>query len=266
MLRNALQVVADDVAQPVSAPDPATLIESIIGSPGGRMTREMRLFGLVASGRLRPLAWLWRSAACIMVPRRDAAEPAFAVACAACAERGWPVVVRESGGTAFPVGAGSVQISTFGLLGAGESEPTERSYRRLCDPIIAALKELGISAAMRRVSGALCEGAYDICIAERKIAGTAQRQRRSTDGRSAVLAHATINIAGYERQALAAVKVYHRILGRDVPFTEARHVSLKECLDGAAHGTDEDWSRWAMERIAAAYDRAALMSNAPWNL
>lgn len=260
MLRNALNIVAHDATQPAPAPasEAAALIECVIGPPGERIAREMQLFGLVASGCLAPLIRLWRSAACIVVPRREAAEPNFAAACGACAEQGWPVVVRESGGTAFPVGPGSVQVSTFRVLGAGECEPTGRSYRRLCDPIIAALTDLGVSAAVGPVPGSLCDGAYDICVSGRKIAGTAQRQRRSADGRSAVLAHATINIVGYERAAMAAVKAYYQILGRDVPFDVARHVSLKDCLGGGVHGADEEWSGWAMDRIAAAYDRAAL--------
>lgn len=258
MLVDALSVLPPDAVHRAPAAKTAVLIDCAIGSPVERMDREAELFGLVARGRVGPLTWLWRSSACIVVPRREAAEPNFALACGACRERGWPVVIRDTGGTAFPVGPGTAQVSTFRVLDTDECEPIERGYRRLCDPIIGALRDLGVVATLGAVPGSLCDGAHNVRVSGRKIAGTAQRRRRLPAGRSAVLAHAAINIVGLGRGAMAAIKEYYQVLGRNAHFDSALHVALKDCLDEAFHGSDEQWHCWAMHQVAGAYDRVAL--------
>jgi len=101
------------------------------------------------------------------------------------AELGWPVHLRATGGDVTPQGPGVVNVT---LVFTPEG-PTDipGNYDRLCTPIE---QTLGPTASRGWNPGAFCDGAYNVQRDGLKFAGTAQRMRKCTDQRSAVLAHA----------------------------------------------------------------------------
>ena len=174
----------------------------------------------------------------------------------ASAAAGWPVVVRDSGGTAFPIGPMTVQISVVRALIAERPPSVGALYRNLCEPIMAMLLVHGVRTTLESVEGSMCDGAYNLCVGGRKIAGTAQRQRRLPGDRVAVLAHAALSIGGAARPLVAAVEAYYAALGRRESFLDGRHTSLMECLPGPVTGTLESWSDLAVSGLAQAYRRS----------
>lgn len=231
------------------------VVDAALGPPAAQVARDMELLDLVADGRVGPLVRLWRSAAGIVVPRRETSEPGFAGAAAACAARGWPVVLRGTGGTAFPIGPGTVQVSQFRVLEAHAHERLEESYQRLCDPLIAALGDVGLEARLGAALGSLCDGTHNICVLGRKLAGTAQRRRMRAKGGWVVLTHAAISIAGTVRPAMRAIEEYYGDLGHSARFDPGQHVALEDCLSMGLDNNEEARSSWALRWLEAAYRR-----------
>ncbi|EOQ81598.1 hypothetical protein K652_06408 [Pseudomonas aeruginosa VRFPA02] len=104
----------------------------------------------------------------------------FAPASAAVAERGWPVLLRDTGGEPVPQSPGVLNIALSYALGPGDNEQTriETAYLRLCQPICDWLRERGLDAGVGAVAGSFCDGRYNVTLDGRKLAGTAQRWRR----------------------------------------------------------------------------------------
>ncbi|MGL6480688.1 lipoyl protein ligase domain-containing protein, partial [Aeromonas caviae] len=63
------------------------------------------------AGDGEPRALLWQGPQCLIVTRKDTRLPRYQAACEQLAAEGWPVFVRDSGGTAVPHGAGILNLS-----------------------------------------------------------------------------------------------------------------------------------------------------------
>lgn len=145
---------------------------------------------LAASAALgRASAHLWTAPVGIVVPRRYTALPGWAAA-AADARHG-EVQVRASGGGVVPQGPGVWNLSLAWPAPGAVPTRTDAVYRELCAALAAALARLGLSAAPQAVSGAFCDGRYNLAVQGRKLAGTAQAWRRA-GGVPMVLAHAVL--------------------------------------------------------------------------
>jgi lipoate---protein ligase len=78
-----------------------------------------------------------------------------------------PVVVRPSGGGAVVLAPGVVVASVLRATGPGEQFP-EPTFRRLCGAAAEALSACGVAGVRMR-------GVSDLCLGERKIAGSSIR-------------------------------------------------------------------------------------------
>jgi lipoate-protein ligase A len=157
------------------------LLEEVLGHP--------------ERGRLR----LWRTSPCLVVTALLAHRPEFAGAAAASAQRGWPVVVRRTGGGPVPQTKGTLNISLAYATPRDRAPGIDAAFRHFADATLAALQSCGVTAAVGEIEGSCCPGRYDIAIGGRKIIGIAQRRRQgSKDGRllSAVLVHAMVWLDG----------------------------------------------------------------------
>lgn len=84
-----------------------------------------------------------------------------------CAADGVPVLVRPSGGGAVVLAPGALTASIVARALGDDARP-EREFGRFCARAAAALAACGVTGVEMR-------GVSDLCIGERKIAGTALR-------------------------------------------------------------------------------------------
>ncbi|HCF0145223.1 lipoate--protein ligase family protein, partial [Pseudomonas aeruginosa] len=139
---------------------------------------ERALLDEVCGGAREHGLLLWQPCdRALVMPRRMERLEGFAPASAAVAERGWPVLLRDTGGEPVPQSPGVLNIALSYALGPGDNEQTriETAYLRLCQPICDWLRERGLDAGVGAVAGSFCDGRYNVTLDGRKLAGTAQR-------------------------------------------------------------------------------------------
>ena len=139
-----------------------------------------------------PALMIWRSQRALLISRSDARLPQFRDAANELQAAGWPVLVRKSGGSACPVGPGSVQVS---MIETARSGPMmDAKYAQLAALMQAMLCHFQIVAQTGLVAGAYCPGKYDLAVAGNKIAGMSQFWFRNSCGVRCVLTAGSINV------------------------------------------------------------------------
>jgi lipoate-protein ligase A len=214
------------------------LTEESAASPEAAVTRDADLLEAVRAGAEPATARIWGNQRCLVVARADRRLPGFAEASALLARSGWPVVVRESGGTAVPHGPGILSLSLAFRPPAGAPCTLESTYDALCAPIEDALGRLGIEAKRGAVLRAFCDGRYDVAVSGRKLAGTAQRWRAGPGGpapeRGAVLAHAVLLVDVDRREVCGAVDRFYVCAGSERRADAEAAITVREALAAAA--------------------------------
>jgi lipoate-protein ligase A len=226
-----------------------------MGAEAG-LRRELALFDRVAAGAIRSGAVFWRSERAIVAPRSAERQSGFAQAAEAMARRGWPVVLRATGGDVVPQSAGLLNIAFSFRAEPSPDFGVNAAYRLFCGPLVEALARLGVDASCGKVPGALCDGDFNLVVDGRKLAGTAQRWRRlggADRGGVAILAEAAILVdADLATLVGAANEFYHRL---DVPrrIAAERHVTLAQLLPAPAleMGVESLMNRLAAEIASA---------------
>ena len=155
----------------------------------------------------RATAHLWRGEPGLVVPRSCTLLPGWAAAA-----RTHRVQVRASGGGVVPQGPGVLNLSLVWRAEAAAPRNTEAIYHALCGELAGALARLGIGAAPQAVAGSFCDGRYNLAVAGRKLAGTAQSWRRIA-GAPVVLAHAVIVVDADPQELTAVANAFERDLG-----------------------------------------------------
>ncbi len=187
----------------------ARLIEDLDGGdPQAVLDRDRDLAEKLRRGETVPVIRLWRNDTCLVVPQRDASRPGFAAAARQSAARGWPVILRQTGGTAVPHGPGILLLSQIYAAPAGWG--IDDGYRLLCRPLETLVRDLGLEPVLTEVPGAFCDGRFNLAVDGRKIAGTAQRWLSAPGGRRIVLAHALLLLDADLVAAHGALNEYQR--------------------------------------------------------
>ncbi|WP_210395946.1 lipoate--protein ligase family protein [Motiliproteus sediminis] len=140
------------------------------------------------------IARLWENPRSLVITRRETRLPRYSEACVTLAQAGWPVVVRDSGGTAVPHEPGVLHLSLIFTLPADYRYDLDLVYQALCEPIKRAFSALGVESEFGNVPDAYCDGRYNLIVNGRKITGTAQRLIPLSGGGHGVLAQAMINV------------------------------------------------------------------------
>jgi octanoyl-[GcvH]:protein N-octanoyltransferase len=173
---------------------------------------------------------LWTNSKCLVTTKALSRRAHFAAACTASERAGWPVHIRSSGGTTVVHRPGILNVSRFRTW-RGDTVDLDRAYRFITDPLIVALKRLGIDADVGPVPDSYCDGRYNIRVDGKKLVGTAcQIKRRS--GRIALLAHGAMVIDGDMGEDLAAVTRFEQMLDLPRVYYVTSHHSFAQCLKG----------------------------------
>jgi lipoate-protein ligase A len=230
-----------------------------------RVAGDAALLEAVRRGEAPPTARVWENLRCLVAARSDRRLPRFDAAARALAAAGWPVVVRESGGSAVPQGPGILCLSLAFRPARSAPCTIETSYDALCRPLEAALAALGVACARSEVRGAFCDGRYDLAVGGRKIAGTAQRWRAGpggpAPGRGALLAHAVLLVDVDLGEAAAAVNRFYETAGGARRCRADASISLREALAAGrsplAAAPSAELRAAARDALLAALRRAA---------
>ncbi|EKP0259508.1 protein ligase [Aeromonas sobria] len=176
----------------------------------------------------QPRAHLWQAPQCLIVTRKDTRLPHYAAACKQLAAEGWPVHVRDSGGTAVPHGAGILNLS---LLLPRTTTDLAHYYRLLGAPLLTLLAEYGLAGSYDFVPGSFCDGQYNLVIGGRKITGTAQRWLApGQDHQGAVLAQAMLLVAGDVDEGTKMASRFYELAGGELRFMAGTSTTLVRCI------------------------------------
>ena len=173
-------------------------------------------------------AHLWQAPQCLIVTRKDMRLPRYQAACEQLTAEGWPVHVRDSGGTAVPHGAGILNLS---LLLPRTTTDLAHYYRLLGAPLLALLAEHDLEGNYDFVPGSFCDGQYNLVIGGRKVTGTAQRWLApGQDHGGAVLAQAMLLVAGDVDEGTRMASRFYELAGGELRFMTGTSTTLASCI------------------------------------
>ena len=201
--------------------------ESAGADPEQDIAAEMTLLEEVLQAPLCPILRLWRVRPCLVVTPLLAHRADFTAAAETSCARGWPVMVRRTGGGPVPQITGTLNVSLAFATPRAEAPGIDPAFRSFADRLCAALRACDVAPEVREIAGSCCPGRYDIAIAaahgSRKIIGIAQRRRQgSKDGTllAAILVHAMVWLDGDLPDGIDALETFLR--DADAPETFAR--------------------------------------------
>jgi lipoate-protein ligase A len=198
---------------------------------------DARLGTAIGALDVPPTYRIWENDRALVVSRRDARLSRAREAAADAGSRGWPVVLRDSGGTAVPHGKGILLLSLIlpqaGLCSSG----LEGLYKALGGPVRSALHDLGLSTHYGDVPGSFCDGRFNLVTGGRKLAGTSQRWRGgvppSVRPGAYVMAHMVLFVEADMTLATEAVNRYCAVAGGKGRFDPGAVTTVAEALGGA---------------------------------
>ena len=195
---------------------------------------ERDLLQRVTEGPETALFKVWRTEQALIVPRGMPSRAHFGAAAALAEGRGWPVFERDTGGDLAPQMPGVVNISCAFRM-TGEAPNIGLAYHRLTQPVLGFLKdELELAACLSAIPGAFCDGAFNIAIENKKLAGTAQRWKllnRDDGTRSvAVLGHVALMCDMDLAPAIAVINDFYTACHIDRYVELDKHTTLRKLI------------------------------------
>lgn len=197
---------------------------------------ERALLQRVCDGLFDSQLLLWRpTGQALVMPKSFERRPGFALASGRCAAQGWPILLRDTGGEPVPQSSAVLNIALACALPSGDEvgKRIDIAYERLLEPLALWLAENGLKAGVGAVPGAFCDGRFNLTLEGRKLAGTAQRWRRSRDGRPVVLAHAALLIEDWREPMADVVNRFYHACASDLRCQAESHLALAERLADA---------------------------------
>lgn len=187
----------------------------------------------ITAGVRAPTIFVWQCQRALIVAHSQTRWPGYGAAAAALTDTGWPVLVRWSGGGAFPIGPGTVQIAMIARY-PDHRISMDSIYERLSFLIGSALAEFGVAVRIGGTPGAFCNGRRDLVVGDRKIAGLAQHWRPSDRGQRSVTAEASVLVNADLGELTSVVNRFHAMCGQTTDFrAEAMTTIADSCAAGA---------------------------------
>jgi lipoate-protein ligase A len=189
--------------------EPRVLPDGVVVLPGGcgdDMGATRELLRLVARGEHGPALRLYQPRPTVAFGRRETHHRGYPAATAAAGLHGFEHVVRNTGGRAVAYGDGCLIVE---LIAPDPSPPSRLTARFAAfgGALAAALRTLGVDAAVGRLDGEFCPGDHSVVGAGSiKLAGTAQRLVAG-----AWLCSASITVSGAAPLRKVLVDVYREL-------------------------------------------------------
>jgi len=177
-----------------------------------------------------PICHLWRHPRAFVIGSKDSRLPHAAEAVRMLEERGYSVLVRNSGGAAVPLDPGVVNVSLILPIGEGRSQDFRADFERMYALIRRTAAEYGTEVDKGEIMGSYCPGEYDLAIDGLKFCGIAQRRQLR-----AMIIQAFVIVEGSGAARARLVKEFYDIAGYGAEpedFPEVRPetmTSLEEC-------------------------------------
>ncbi len=148
---------------------------------------------------------------------------------------GWKIEQRKTGGSPVPQAPGVINLSMVYPWPDKLELSTSNSYQLLIAILELWLSNYGVKAETGEITGAYCNGVYNLSINDRKFIGTAQRISRTSSVNNkkqvGVLAHAFILINPNIDSLVDAVNECYQQSGHSEVFTREAMTSLTEHND-----------------------------------
>ena len=237
--------------------------EPISVDPMDGLQRDTTLLKEVASGKRGATARIWENPQSLVVTRRETRFPNFKDAQAQLGQESWPVLVRESGGTAVPHEPGIIHFSLMFRQEKLFQFSMDAVYEALCEPLKMALASLGLKPGYGEVKGSYCDGKYNLVVDGLKITGTAQRiigAKKSNDGvqRSAVMAQSMLMVESDPVAGTDVVNRFYQLAGSERVFDPAVSTSVQHRMaERAADLAPGELTLLVRERLAEAFTQLA---------
>ncbi|TDW55261.1 lipoate--protein ligase family protein [Oceanimonas baumannii] len=223
--------------------------------PEQGLAREQQLLDRVVRNERGYGFLLWRSRRGLVVPTASSRLPGFELAGQRLARRGWPLVLRQTGGDLTVQSPHLLNVAMVFILNPVPGA-IGQAYQRFCQPLLAALADMGIDAYCGAVPGAFCDGDYNLVVDGRKLAGTAQRWRKVKGLEAqAVLAHAAILCDEDEGELCRLTNDFYRYCRQPRRVREDRHVTVSRLMGlKPGHSAMALLSRTLYQRLGQASD------------
>ena len=220
------------------------------------LTNEKDVLARVVSGETDQELSIWSTSNSIVVPRRLQRNDNFEHAKRRSDEKGWPVCLRESGGGATPQGAGIINV-TYAYV-CPEHPSIKESYEKLCNPIIDIVQDFSLPVGTGSVNGSFCDGEYNVVIADRKFAGTAQRRswRRQRNRQAVLFAHALLLIDADIEGSVAAINQFYGDCQQSEKIVPEAHINLSDLSNGGWIITPEKCAELLHKRYSDMLDES----------
>lgn len=198
------------------------------GDLSRNVTFDELLLEQVIQGECGPCLCIKRAPRCLVTTVRESRMNNFEASCRELADQGWPVVVRCTGGSCVPQGAGVINFSVIHPKLRGWS--LDDGYRLLCDFLSYFLTSYGLAATTGEVPGSFCDGRHNLQVGGKKLVGTAQRWAGGSRESAAVLAHACLLVDLDLVEATEKINRLYRLCDNPRQFTAESCTTLRANL------------------------------------
>jgi len=162
---------------------------------------------VVGTGLSPSTARAWMHHKTIVLGIQDSKLPHLRDGISYLENKGYKVLVRNSGGLAVVLDSGILNISLI-FTELGKRIDINKGYDAMVELIKCMFKDFDVNIEAREIEGSYCPGSYDLSIEGKKFAGISQRRIR---GGVAVQIYLCINGSGSER-ATTVKEFYNRAL------------------------------------------------------